>query len=459
MSSNGTGRLVDLALILLLFSSTFTVQLLVHFRNPLPYGVDGPFYVYESKCILSTLKPCIPDSPLALYIIAALSSVLGYYLGVKVFLATITSLITIPLYFTLKKITLKKGLSTIIVLATYTFNPFTLRLSLEFAKNILGLLFLALMLYYLYDLVVEETSRFRIAILLLLVVLVAFTHILVFAVMYFALLVVLVYAIISKSKVLNSAIALFVIANAMLVLGLFTPFLGWEPYMESLGLRSGGIGISNYTVSKLTRLEYPSINIEFLVLLLVLVLQVYFFAMSSTARPYTLFLIVHTITSLLPLPSIAGLHWRTMLLNSIIIPITLALAYRTMGKTILVLLAIIVLALTPSYMRIALLEAKPSLPQQVLLELEQALNTTSSNCTYYYVPDKLLLHWIRVYVNPLKAYGNLNKISGRLNGNYTVCMIVYTVNPLIEPPRPSIASKLLYRGNYIYVYATSIKGY
>ncbi len=460
MSSDNTSRLVDLALILLLFSSTFTVQLLIHFRNPLPYGVDGPFYVYESMCILSMLKPCISDSPLALYIIAVLSSMLGYYLGVKLFLATITSLITIPLYFTLKKITLRRGFPALIVFAAYTFNPFTLRLSLEFAKNILGLLFLALMLYYLYDIVVEEVSKPKTAILLLLIVLISFTHILVFTVMCLALLVVLVYAIMSRSKVLGSTIILFVTAIAMFVLGLLTPLLGWEPYMESLRLGIRGAGISNYTISKFTRLEYPSLNTEFMVLLLILVLQVYFFAKSSIARPYTLFLMVFTIMPLLPLPSIAGLHWRIMLLNSVIIPITLALAYRIVGKkTVIAILAIIVLALMPSYMEIALVEAKPSLQPQILLELKQALNATSGNCTYYYVPDRPLLHWVRVYINPLKAYDDLGKIVERVTENYTVCTIVYTVNPLIEPPRPNMASKLLYRGSYIYVYATSIKRY
>ncbi len=449
-SSRDESRLADLILILFLFSTTFTIQLLVHFKNPLPYGIDGPFYVYESKCILSMLKPCTPDSPLPLYIIAVLSSILGYYLGVKVFLATITSLITIPLYYTLRKITLNKALSAIIVFAAYTFNPFTLRLSLEFAKNILGLLFTALMLYYLYDTVIEGVNKRRGAILVLLVVLVAFTHILVFTITYFALLVILVYAVASKNRMLGSVVALFAIANVMLVLGLMTPLLGWEPYMESLGLK--GVSIGNYSVSKLTRLEYPQLSIEFLVLLLVLVLQVYFFFKSSTARPYTLFLIAYTITPLLPLPSIAGLHWRTTLLNSVIIPVTLALAYRIIGKAVVVLLAMIVLALTPSFMEIAVVESKPSLPQQVLLELGQALNSTSNNCNYYYIPDKPLLYWTRVYINPLIAYNDVEKILEETRGNNTICIIVYTVNPLIKPPKPSMASSLLYHGDYVYVY-------
>lgn len=433
---------LDNIIVLTLFTTAFIIYLFVQSLSQLPYGIDGPFYVVESKSIISTGYPHYPDNPIALYIIALLSTITGFYGSVKLFLVIVPSLTVLPLYYLSMRITRRRTYSVLIVLFTYVLSPYTVRLSLEFAKNILGNLLLATAFYYMYVVIVEGgTSKRNLIVLLLLIVLLASTHILVYALLFLSTLIALLYVVLFDRKRVGILAKMMLVEVIATIIGLTTPVMGWEPYKKAL------LGTTR-TSTGLT-ISFPQVNTEYLIVLMIALLLTYSLFKSYAARPYTLMILAVVVLSLMPLPETVGIPWRIRLMSSIFIPIALILATRIVGRYVVLLAVLISIILLPYTYNVVVLEAKPSIEPVILSELSSTLSYFNDN-VYYYVPDKALRYWVQVYVEPDNVLKP--KDLGDITHNHRVLIILYTVNPLIKPPEPSLPSRLVYNGTYIYVY-------
>ncbi len=438
----------DYLVSMLLFILGFSSYLILQLRYPLPYGVDGAFYAGETKCILLSGYPCLTDSPLPLYIPVLFTIAgLNIYLAVKLSLVLFTSITVIPVYFLSKKVA-HNSVYAIIVSLVYLFNPFTMRLGVEFLKNLVALFFLAIIFYYFYKVFVEgKDSDYKY--LYLLTLLTALSHILVYGMLVLFTIMALLYSTVYHRNVLRKLGYLVVFEFLLVVAGIYTPILGWAPYFKAVagsGQQLATFKTINY-VSLEALLAYTSI------------LLLSYTALSVKARrSMTIPLLVLELLALLPLPMLAGISWRILLLYSLYLPLSLALSVGTRGNYHYALgITILLLAITSSITG-SLNLYKPALEPSIISELEKVVPDYSNNNTVFIVPDKILRHWVFFIAVPRKVFSDYSEAIVSLKRermrveNLVFIEILYTPNPEIKPPEPSLPHTLLYCGEYVYVY-------
>jgi len=159
----------------LMFTSVLT-------RHPLVYGIDGPYYLIQVESLLSSGHLVYGDPPLAFYILAFFSTVMGdVTLGVKVGVAFFGALATIPMYLVVKSVT-GRGWSAYFGVAVLLLSASLLRMMSDLIKNAIGVFFLLFFLYYLHLMTFKAATWRNAALALSFLILTAFCHILDFAV-------------------------------------------------------------------------------------------------------------------------------------------------------------------------------------------------------------------------------------------------------------------------------------
>ena len=158
-SSPGESPLLDAALASAAALLGFAFLYYPMASTPLVPGIDGPYYVVQAEYLLAHGRLKYPDPPLAFCVIA-LAAFLSkdLFAAVEFSSALVTALSAVPTYFLTKKLAGSRIAGFAAGLALVV-NPFTLRLASDFVKNSMGMLWLALFLYY--DLSYASSGRRR----------------------------------------------------------------------------------------------------------------------------------------------------------------------------------------------------------------------------------------------------------------------------------------------------------
>ena len=145
--------------------------------TPLVPGIDGPYYVVQVRWLLTHGQMKYPDPPLAFYLMSVAALVLGdIFVAVEVTSALVTALAALPTYALIKRVTGSRIAAFASALAI-SLNPFVVRLSSDFMKNSMGLLWLTLFLYF-NARYIDRGSKADLFGLIASLVLTALTHIL-----------------------------------------------------------------------------------------------------------------------------------------------------------------------------------------------------------------------------------------------------------------------------------------
>ena len=156
-------------------------QILIFLMYPYLYGVDGAYYELQVRSILQTGQMWTGDNPFVFYYFALLSFLTqDIVLAIKIGICIFCSLIPIPTYLIINKLT-KDDRASIFSAFISVFNPLLFRLMGEFVKNAIGCFFLLCFIYF-FLLSCEKDNPIKKQIILYLttygfLVLIIYTHI------------------------------------------------------------------------------------------------------------------------------------------------------------------------------------------------------------------------------------------------------------------------------------------
>jgi len=167
----------------ILFSTSLLFYCFYLFREPLVYGIDGPYYLVQLLYIDNYGSIYYGDPPLTFYILYIFYRLLGDpTLTVKTGIMLFTSLTVIPLYLYFYDNTgrVDTGLSASVV---YLFSPHIVRLMGDFVKNTFGLFFLACYIYFFTKAYSSRSYRLHTVLALIFMALTFLSHILAFGIL------------------------------------------------------------------------------------------------------------------------------------------------------------------------------------------------------------------------------------------------------------------------------------
>lgn len=142
-----------LLILIAIFIFSFTLDIYVLTRYSLSYGIDGAFYDIQVRNILQHAFPMSNDPPLAYYLLTPFAVLSGNsFLGIKIGMAFMGSLLAFPAYLLTECYTKDRNIGSKIpallsaFLITVNVNYFAL--IGDFMQNLVGVLFLAIFLYF-----------------------------------------------------------------------------------------------------------------------------------------------------------------------------------------------------------------------------------------------------------------------------------------------------------------------
>ena len=147
-TTNGRSSRRDVVILTALVASALGFHLAFQLKEPLVYGIDGPYYLTQVRHIERTGTLKYGDPPLAFYLFFVLSALLGdRVLGVKLGTALSAALTVVPAY-CLLRLEFRRPWPSALGALALAFSPQLLRLSCDFLKNLVGSLFLLTSLYF-----------------------------------------------------------------------------------------------------------------------------------------------------------------------------------------------------------------------------------------------------------------------------------------------------------------------
>lgn len=172
-----------IVILIAIFIFSFILDMYVLTRYNISYGRDGPFYDLQVLSILQTGFPASNDPPLAYYLLTPFVLISGSsFLGIKIGMALMGSLMAFPAYFLTeifsKKLKVESKIPAFLSAFLIIVNPFYFQMIGDFMQNLVGVLFLLLLLYFAVKWF-ENTKKWKIYGILTVVMLVCsiFTHI------------------------------------------------------------------------------------------------------------------------------------------------------------------------------------------------------------------------------------------------------------------------------------------
>ncbi len=128
---------------------------------PISYGPDGPFYDIQVRHILQSGVPDSDDAPLVYYYLAPFvvlttffsgDPYIGSFLGIKIGMALISSLMAIPTFFLTetftKKVNIESKIPAFLSAILITLNVYVFRMVEDFMQNLAGIFFVLCYLYF-----------------------------------------------------------------------------------------------------------------------------------------------------------------------------------------------------------------------------------------------------------------------------------------------------------------------
>jgi hypothetical protein len=152
-------------ILFLIFIFSIILDIYVLTRYNLSYGLDGPFYDLKVLNILKTGFPASNDPPLVYYILTPFVAITGNsFLGIKIGMSIIGSLMVFPAYFLTeifrKKIELETKVPALLSAFLITINISYFQMIGDFMQNLVGVLFLLLLIYFTVQWL-ENISKWR----------------------------------------------------------------------------------------------------------------------------------------------------------------------------------------------------------------------------------------------------------------------------------------------------------
>lgn len=145
-----------LVILIAIFLFSFALDMFVLTRYSLSYGIDGAFYDIQVRNILQHGFPMSNDPPLAYYLLTPFVSLAGNsFLGVKIGMAFIGSLLTFPAFLLTECYAKKKNgknlgsrIPALLSAFMVTVNVNYFSMIGDYMQNLVGVLFLLLFLYF-----------------------------------------------------------------------------------------------------------------------------------------------------------------------------------------------------------------------------------------------------------------------------------------------------------------------
>jgi len=132
---------------------SFILYMISLSRYPISYGPDGPYYDLQVRYILRTGFPESNDAPLIYYYLVPFVILAGdSYLGIKIGMALITSMMAFPVFFLTemfsKKIGVESKIPSLLSSFLITVNVFCFRMIEDFMQNLAGVFFILWFIYF-----------------------------------------------------------------------------------------------------------------------------------------------------------------------------------------------------------------------------------------------------------------------------------------------------------------------
>jgi hypothetical protein len=145
-----------LIILIAIFLFSFALDIFVLTRYSLSYGIDGAFYDIQIRHILQHGFPMSNDPPLAYYLLTPFAILSGNsFLGVKIGMALMGSLLAFPAFFLTECYTREKNgkiigskIPALLSAFMITVNVNYFALIGDFMQNLVGVLFLSIFLYF-----------------------------------------------------------------------------------------------------------------------------------------------------------------------------------------------------------------------------------------------------------------------------------------------------------------------
>ena len=223
------GSFRELFIVASVFLFGFFFFLWIFLRNRLVPMIDGPYYLIQVRSILRTGGLVYGDPPLTFYLLALFSLICkDIMLGVKVGVAFLSALSTIPVYFLMRRAG-KGFFAGVAAMLFVVFSAPYIRMLSDFIKNAVGVCWLFAFIYYLHDLATSGFRKDSLVLAISFLILTGLTHILDFgvALLFFALyfLTALILNVNRRSFLkASSIIALATCIFIMIATAFFSPF-------------------------------------------------------------------------------------------------------------------------------------------------------------------------------------------------------------------------------------------
>lgn len=206
----------------------FALHLYILTRYALAYGMDGPYYLVQVRNVLETGALKYDDPPLAIYILALFTLLLGgnMTLGIKVGTAFFSALSAAPLYFWVKGVSGSRLAGYVAAIVSILSSQHILLMN-NYLKMVIGSFFLLCFLHYLHRMLTEKGDTLTLFLAVLSLVSVGATHAVVF---FVAFLFLILYAIVfrvsrprPRETIRSIEILLLTAFTIMLILPLILP--------------------------------------------------------------------------------------------------------------------------------------------------------------------------------------------------------------------------------------------
>ncbi len=439
--------LIDAMPLIALYFVALSFYGLIYMKIPgMLYGIDGPYYYVQVKHLLTQGRLKYLDPPLAFYVLAGFSLLLGdITLGVKLGSLAVILLSVFPVYYLVKSLTGSRtaGYVSAVLLVL---SGELLRMSFDLIKNAMGLTPLLFTLYLLYKSLKDRKMLVSVFSSLTLL-LTGLTHILDFGVLLFILLLTFVFCLFSrkdKFKLVKPLIAPFLTGMGLLAAGFSVAWLmGGDPFK--------GVSLLNRIVTRgITEVPlyflHPMLTFtQAFIVVCAAVLAIP--KLDKAGRLIASSVAIAAFTLNLPfIPQ--NFLWRFQLMNALFTPLLLGLVVGVVkglnGKiaTALIMLGFIL----PGTVHHAL-RAGPSIPPGEYEELKQVIARLPPD-GYAWVPDVRLKYWVETLTDrAVKKPEDLEEPAP--------LMLIVDKRSIAKrriPFRPPPASIQVYSGRYLEAY-------
>jgi len=431
-------------IVLSIFALSFIIYLYKKFSNPLLFGIDGPYYYIQVKSILSTGYIKYPDPPLAFYILTLFSLVSDNIIfGIKIGSISVMLLSMFIIYFLVRNV--YGELAGYGASFLYVFSPYLARLSVDFLKNSMGLLFLISTVFF-YHRSIKNRNINDAIISSIFLSLTGLTYILDFGT---AFIIILIFFILSFNKEeLKYLLFPLLIGFILIVLGfLYNPVMGGDTSRILL------------LINDILYMRIRSFNIFYSIFILFpVILGISGFILASKSKlkyDRNLLLAFSILLILFNIPIYPYSHlFRLNLMTAILAPFVIGSLISSPKDSLYGIIVILILSsiFIPQF-NIQMVNARPSISLEEYNEIKYLISILPNN-TSYIVPDVRLKYWVETF--GVKVFRKPYKISTSSNVVFIVEVLpnIYGFplkhnKPIFRPP-PN--SKLIFKGRFIEAY-------